>query len=322
MVQQGFESVIEHHPALSHVVPFDRHGISRALKRLNPMPYTRFVRSLREPGYDLVIDAQGLFRTGWFARKTGSGMRVGHADAREKAALGYTHKIQIKQYMHTVDRMLGLIEAIGIEPVRDMRLYTDPAERDAVTSDPMFQERYVVFAPTSRWKSKQWPAGRFAELSKRILAEGLTDRIIIVGGASERKQCTDLLRLAKNRAQMIDLVGSTSIAKLMAIIERAQLVVANDSASLHIAVGLDRPIVALFGPTDLELVGPYQHEHDVLQHIEMGERLDYKDETLGPTMMRRITVHEVLQACALKLAHVQASIAKTSVSTGSADPLG
>lgn len=306
MVQQGFEAVVEHHPDLSNVVPFDRHGISRSLKRLNPMPYKELVRRLREPGYDLVIDAQGLLRTGWFSRTTGSGVRVGHADAREKGSIGYTHKIEMQKYMHTVDRMLGLVEAIGIEPVRDMRLYTDPGERQAVATDARFADRYVVFAPTSRWKSKQWPAGRFAELSKRILAEGLTDRIVVVGGAGERKQCTDLLRLAKNRVKIIDLVGETSIARLMAIIERAQLVVANDSAALHIAVGLDRPIVALYGPTDIGLVGPYMHELDVIQHIEMGERLDHKDETLGPTMMRRITVHEVLEACALKLAHHRA----------------
>ncbi len=80
----------------------------------------------------------------------------------------------------------------------------------------------------------------------------------------------------------------------MAWISRAALVIANDSAALHMAVGFDRPIVALFGPTDVAKVGPYQREGSVLQRLVPGDTMDHKDHDLGQRIMARITTADVL----------------------------
>jgi ADP-heptose:LPS heptosyltransferase len=66
------------------------------------------------------------------------------------------------------------------------------------------------------------------------------------------------MELAAREPRVIDLVGKTTVGQLMALVQGASLVIANDSAALHMAVGFDRPSVGLFGPTRLELVGPYQ----------------------------------------------------------------
>jgi heptosyltransferase-1 len=97
-----------------------------------------------------------------------------------------------------------------------------------------------------------------------------------------------------------DRVGSTSISALMALISRAALVVANDSAAVHMAVGFDRPTVALYGPTDVARVGPYGREADVIQHREPGDTLDHKDDA-NAAMMARIGLEEVLNACRVRL---------------------
>lgn len=62
---------------------------------------------------------------------------------------------------------------------------------------------------------------------------------------------------------------------------RAALVVANDSAALHMAVGFGRPLVALYGPTRAPLVGPYGRETDAIQHVQPEERFDHKDAGRG-----------------------------------------
>jgi ADP-heptose:LPS heptosyltransferase len=100
---------------------------------------------------------------------------------------------------------------------------------------------------------------------------------------------------------VVDLVGVTSVGGLMAAVERAAIVVANDSAALHMAVGFDRPLVALFGPTRIDRVGPYGRAGDVIQKLQPGERLDHKDDRLGRGLMERITLEEVLDAAASRV---------------------
>ncbi len=302
LVQDTFADAVRYHPMLDGVVEFPRKKLGISSKRGNPLPSIAWMNdSLRpNPRYDLVLDAQGLFRSALFSRWTGATRRVGYRNAQELGHLFYTDAFRVNRERHAVDRMLSLVQASGVEPVRDMRLYTDPVERARSDAQPWSQGRYAVLAPTSRWPGKQWPADRFTELARRLLARG-AERVVIVGGPSEQAQIAPLLRWAAHEPRAIDLVGATSISRLMAVIERAALVVANDSAALHMAVGFDRPLVGLFGPTRIGLVGPYRRRRDVIQHTRPADRFDHKVGTLGLAMMRRITISEVLGACTERL---------------------
>ena len=301
LVQDSFVDAVRAHPAMHRAVPFPRRDLGRALRRGRVGELRRWIAQLRDPGYDLVIDAQGLFRSAFFARATGAPRRVGHADARELGWLFYSHREHGSESQHTVDRMLALVRTIGVEPVADMTLHAPPEDRDAVGADPRFTGRFAVVAPTTRWPGKQWPVERFDAVIERLLADGLADRIALVGGPAERPQCTPLLDRAARDPRVLDLVGKTSIGRLMAIIERSGLVLANDSAALHMGVGFDRPLVALYGPTRVDLVGPYRRDADVLQHLRPGDRLDHKSDHAGRPLMERIGVDEVFEACAARL---------------------
>jgi heptosyltransferase-1 len=301
MVQDTFADAVRAHPALSAVVPFRRKELGTALRRGRFGPLRDYLRALREARYDLVIDAQGLFRSAFLARATGAPRRVGHAAARELAWLFYTDRERGSEGRHTVDRMLALVRTIGVDPLAEMTLHAPPEDREAAASDPRLREPYAVVAPTSRWPGKQWPIGRFDAVIERLLGDGAVGRVALVGGPSERDQCAPVLERAANDSRVIDLVGRTSVGRLMAVIERSALVLANDSAALHMAVGFDRPLVALFGPTRVDLVGPYRREADVLQHPEPGDTRDHKSDHAGRPLMERIGVDEVLDACRLRL---------------------
>lgn len=297
VVQDAFVGAVERHPAVRRVIPFPRKRLGEAMRRGRLGEVFAFLRTLREPGYDAVIDAQGLVRSAIFAWATRAPRRVGYANAQEFGWLAYTDKVREPMDRHTVDRMLGLLGPLGVEAVRDMRLFADPqAVSDVVMEYP---EPYAVVAPTSRWAAKRWPADRFAELVKRLLAHGV-QRVVVVGGPGEREQCAPVLDLVGSLGPVSDRVGSTTIAQLMALVSRARLVVANDSAVLHMAVGFDRPLVGLFGPTDVGRVGPYRREADVIQHIEAGDTLDHKLDA-NARLMERITVDEVEAACVQRL---------------------
>lgn len=301
LVQDSFADSIRAHPALTSVVPFDRRSLGRSASRLNLGPTLAFLRSLGRPGYDLVIDAQGLLRSSIFARATGAPRRVGFADARELGWLLLTEKHSVRA-VHTVDRMLGLIESAGIPAVRDMRLHVPPETLEDLAPELRRAAPYVVLAPTSRWPGKQWPAERFAVVASDLTSRGLN--CVVVGSSSEREQIGPVLDLARRNPRVLDRVGGTSIAQLMAWISRAALVIANDSAALHMAVGFDRPIVGLFGPTDVAKVGPYRREGSVIQRLVPGDRMDHKDADVGQRIMARITTSEVLEAARDRLGNI------------------
>lgn len=328
LVQDAFAEAIAHHPDLSNIVSFPRRRFDEWWRPGVALQVAHWLRLLHRARYDMVLDCQGLARSGVFTLATGARRRIGYSQAAEAGWLGANERVGAPKTVHTVDRMLALAEAAiagvpGAEVVRDLRLYAPSAELEMVERDPALQEPYAVLAPTARWPGKRWPAERFARLAEGLLerrhglfavcggkpCDGASApdrrgdqeairRVVLIGAPNERDQCGALLDLASTNDRIIDRIGATSVGGLMALIARASLVIANDSAALHMAVGFERPLVALYGPTRVDLVGPYQREESVIQHVKPGDTLDHKHPTAGLALMERISVEEVLaRAC-------------------------
>ncbi len=298
LVQDTFAEAVAGHPDLSHVVPFPREALSRAAKSLRFGRVRAWTRSLREAKYDLVLDCQGLLRSGWIAWETRAAQRVGFADARELGWLGLTQRVRVAADTHTVERMMALVKALGVEQVMDLRLHVPPAAQARLLADSRLAGRYALLAPTSRWPSKLWPAERFAAIAESLL-DGHVEHVVLTGMRSERGQIGPLLEFAASEPRVIDRVGATSVGELMALIKHAAIVIASDSAALHMAVGFERPLVGLFGPTRVGLVGPYRRERDVIQHVTSGDSFNHKRTTNA--MMLRIGVEEVAAAAVDRL---------------------
>lgn len=307
LAQDSFAPAISAHPDLGAVIPF-RRGAMRGTRLFSPegrAAFAKLRRALRPhdgAAYDLVIDCQGLLRSGFFAWLTGAPARVGYANAEELGWLGCNRRHHVPRDRHAVDRMIALIEAEGVPPVRDLRLYTSASDRAAL-DERLKHSRFVLLAPTSRWEGKRWPADRFAEAARVILAEQAAEFVVIAASESERSQCAPLLELAAREPRVIDLIGRTTVGGLMAAVEHAALVIANDSAALHMAVGFDRPLVALFGPTRVDLVGPYGRERDVIQPVTPPPPgVSHKDAAAGRALMERIPTAQVIAAALERLA--------------------
>jgi lipopolysaccharide heptosyltransferase I len=299
LVQNSFTQAIEHHPAVDRVIPFNRKALGKQIKKGKLKPVREWLGTLRSAEYDLAIDAQGLARSGFFAWCTRASRRVGYKDAQELSWMFLNERVEAPRTMHTVDRMMRLADALDADSSHpDLRLHTDPDDLSQVIME--YPDRYAVIAPTSRWAGKCWPIDRYTELARTLVTNPNLGRVIIAGGPGERLQCAPLLELAENHPKIVDRVGSTSISQLMAIISRAKLVVANDSAALHMAVGFDRPLVALLGPTEPALVGPYKRDADVIRQVHEDDDFDVKKPD-SSQVMERITLDEVIEACGSRL---------------------
>lgn len=313
LVRDTFANAVAHHPALSSVVPFPRARFARpaAWPEL-----ARWLGALRARRYDLVLDAQGLLRSGAFMLASGAPLRVGHADARELAWLAVNRPARAPRSLHTVERMMALAHAAGApaSAPRDMRLFPPPPMPHTPDTTAVGKP-LAVLAPTSVWPGKRWPHERFADLARQILGSRMAQAVAIVGAPSERDQCRPFLNALADEPRALDMVGATGVGALMNLIARAALVVACDSAALHMAVGLGVPAVGLYGPTDTRLVGPYPGATGgpclALQAPEAARAVEcagpglHKRHDLGARLMAMITVEQALDACRRALAQAR-----------------
>ncbi|MHB1156360.1 MAG: glycosyltransferase family 9 protein [Phycisphaerales bacterium] len=305
LVRDAFADAVSHHPDLTGVVSFPRarfRGFGRSWSVTRDT--LGWLRELRGRDYDYVIDLQGLSRSGLFAWVTGAKRRAGFADARELAWLGYNRRHPVSsEIVHTVDRMLALIEAEGISPVRDMRLYVGEQDRQWaeqwLAEHELIGRRFAVLAPTAMWASKRWPVERFDALAERLGEEGIEAGVIV--GSPPEVNLTRPLLAGDRKMRRVDAVGRTSVGQLMALMQRGTLAVCNDSAALHLAVGLGVRRVGLFGPTDPAKVGPYHDDVGVVRADIPDTRVHYRDRN-STGLIERIGVEEVLQAARRVLA--------------------
>lgn len=294
LVQDSFAAAVASHPDLNGVVSFPRAKLGAWYHPSVAPKVKEFLDQLGERRYDLVLDCQGLFRSGVFAMATRAPRRIGFENAGELGWLGLTDRVEAPRDLHAVDRMLLLAQAAGAEPIYDLRLYTSAADRDWAASHPeLADESFLLIAPTTRWPGKQWPGQRFAQLAETLLAAGACRRVVLVGSEGERVQASETLELCARDHRILDFFGKTTVGQLMALIERSAGVVGCDSAAVHMAVGFAKPLAALYGPTSVERVGPYGRSAHVVQRLIPGDTRDHKDAEGGQKIMRRITVDEV-----------------------------
>ncbi len=270
LVAKSFAPVLEGNPGINNLLLFDRKRFSKVGRSFRVMrEFIHYVRDLRARRYELVIDLQGLFRSGFLARASGAAVRIGFSDAREWAPMFYSHKIRAQQCdMHAVDRNFLVAEPLGFaeEPIRFPMGVSD-GDRAAILE--LLQEQslqggqaFIAILPGARWDTKIWPAERYAALIDS-LSENDMAPCVLLGAPDEVDRCTEVASLC--RMKPINIAGRTSIPQLSAAIDLAGVVVCHDSAPLHIAAALGKPLVCIVGPTNPTRTGPYGRPDDVVQ---------------------------------------------------------
>lgn len=233
------------------------------------------VPRLRAASFDLVVDLQGLFRSGAIAWLTGCPARIGFANAREGSPLFYTCKVPVPAPdLHAVDRYLLVAAALGADvgsfyregPHTNFRLRVRLADREEVAGllsrhGVQVSSPWIAMNVSARWPTKRWPPEFFAAAADRIQEEKL-GTVVLIGGPDERAASQAVRGLM--RTVPVDLTGETTPGLLPALLESASVLLTNDSGPMHIAAAVGTPVVAIFGPTSPTRTGPYGKGHRVL----------------------------------------------------------
>lgn len=258
VVHRSYADLLDGHPELNAVLSFDRAGKRRfaALAEL-----IRVMRELRRRACDLVIDLQGLLRTGLLTGFSGAPRRVGLFSAREGSAWAYTDCLhdplgRTLEQMHAVDRYWLVAEALGVGylPKRFV-IPIGQAERTWAESRLGALPRpWIMVHLGTRWETKRWPVAHFAELCQRA-QRSRGGSVVLVGSPGESAFAEEFSR--RFRGPLLNLIGQTTLKQLAAVLERADIMLSNDSGPLHLAAALGRPVVAPFTCTSIARTGPY-----------------------------------------------------------------
>ncbi|MES3022406.1 MAG: lipopolysaccharide heptosyltransferase II [Pseudomonadota bacterium] len=124
----------------------------------------------------------------------------------------------------------------------------------------------VVFAPGAEFgAAKRWPTSHFAALAGAIVEANPQAQVALLGSPKDKEVCDEIVAQARSQA-VFNLAGATRLDEAVALIARADAVVSNDSGLLHIASALNRPVIALYGPTDPDHAPPFS---DIAQSLSL-----------------------------------------------------
>lgn len=236
-------------PHVDEVVLYEPKGKDRSWPRR-----LRTLREIQRRQFDLVL----AMRTSWdshlFAGLSGARYRVGYAEKPFGSML--THRLvggHRRGQFHEVDRNLNLLDVLGVpRKTRKPRLYL--LDKEKQFAEEWLQKRscaegalWGVHAGASTG-DRCYPEDRYAE-ALNLLAEGVSFpvRVLVFGGPGDEERVAVLCRELK---MPYEKATGLTVRELMALMARCRLMLVNDSGPMHIAAGLDVPLVALFGPGD------------------------------------------------------------------------
>ena len=212
---------------------------------------------------------------------------------------------------HEAELYLDTARAIGLKVAEPaLEFYPSEEDRKYIRKRISSRQPTVVVHPGGghnpgmTLSAKRWPPERFATLADRFIEEERA-QTILVGGALD----AGVAKAIKGamRHGLLDLTGRLTWGQLGALLERCDLFIGPDTGAMHLAVAVGAPTVAIFGPSDPRMYGPYGGKSAVLWH-DVGcnpcfARGRWNEACRHFKCIEAVTVEEVWQAASSLLSN-------------------
>ena len=313
LVEEAASSILADHPMIDNLIIVKNRGWLT-----NRGANVRTAKYLRSRRYDMVLDFQGLMKSGiWVALSKGR-RKIGFSNARELSRAFLNDKVGAPDPdEHAVERYLRLARhavgrtAVGARaaaelntegefPMPDLSGATEDMlkllKKHGLGAGSDKPKGFFAVVAHARWPTKLWGDEAFVEFARNAMQRYDLDAVL-TGGVMDRAALDSMRSRIGGRAA--NLAGETNLTELAALFSMADFVVTVDSGPMHIAAAVGTPVIALFGPTSPARTGPFKGPggpgHTVIRKgVECSPC--FKKECAEPVCMTGITVDEVLAA--------------------------
>jgi len=261
-VDPALEPLLRHNPHVDRVWTYAPAGAPLADR-------WRFMQRIRAARFDLVIDLHGTPRTALVAWRSGAANRVGYA-LRGRGRM-YNFRVQRdtdrsgrRRSLYAAQMNLEIVARCGVRgpSLEDTRLVfvaAPGASRQSARRRPADARRQIGVAPAGTWQAKTYPLEAFARAADQLARDA---DVLVLWGPGERGLAERMLDAMHEPAQ---LAPETNLEQLGALLQRLDLLVANDSGVKHLAVACGTPTLTLFGPTRPMAWMPFDGPHVALR---------------------------------------------------------
>jgi heptosyltransferase I len=277
LVEGSVGQLLQHQDFLDDVIQFPRSALERSLRtrRVGTLvgEGMDFLRRLREKKYEVVLDFHGILKSSLLSLCTRNSRRVGFGPvfAKEQSHLAYHERLDYNEKrIHKVERNMLLARHIGTNGgPPEVTLKVPAADEQYIAEfleDHAFKKPLLALNPFSSPGSlyKRWPMERYAALAGRMVRE-VGGSVLVLWGPGEEEEAR---RLGELGGSGVKLACPTTVPQLFALLRRASAYVGGDTGVMHLATFAHTPVLAIFGPTDHLVNGPYGG-HSVVVRVDL-----------------------------------------------------
>lgn len=264
--RMGSEIGVQFHPAIERIVSWDK-----SHRRLGLIRFTNDCRNKDGLAYQAAFAFHNSFNAAAISFLSNARVRVGYKTELRQWLLTQSYALP-KNRMHLMDSRLKLLELFGLtvtpEDYQTYRMHL-PHSVTATTKSRLLADLpnlpTVVLSVAASWPSKTWLPEEMNKLLHKFQPSGVN--VVLIGrDHPDDHKVANSITNSKN--QIKNLVGKTTLTELAGLVGSSDLVITPDNGVMHIASALDRPVVAVFAPTDPRLCGPRSEKSKVVEAEE------------------------------------------------------
>ncbi len=304
----GAAKILAGNPCLDEIIELDMRGWRKSLTNVETQGEIRKAMwRLRNGGFDLSLDFQGLLKSATVARLARIPRRIGFAKEalREPAsAILLTERVAADDRSHVIGKNLQLVAHLGCDVSGELEFpiaLSAAEEGFAEAQAERLGGRFAILNPGGGWPTKLWGTAGFAEIADRLFeAHGI--RSAVTTGPGEEAMAEAIVAASRTGAAI---AVDADLKQFFALARRAQLFLGGDTGPMHLAAAARTPIVAIFGPTAAERNGPFDPRDRIVERHDLDCRTDCYRRSCSHTSCMQIPAAEVWAAIEARLRSAQ-----------------
>ena len=225
---------------IDEVIAYDKRGADAGWKGIK-----RIISMIRKESAASLISLHQSFRTSIIVACSRVRSRAGYTTS--SLSFVYNHRVPYLKHVHEIERQRAFLSLDVFPEFNAIHLNRRRQLLNPTQMQSKIDKQWILIAPGSVWNTKKWPAHHFRTLIA-LLLEHQPYSIGLIGSKADKELCESIIP-ERHAGKVQNFAGTMSLNETIQHIRKAHVLIANDSAPIHLASIVNCPTIALFGPT-------------------------------------------------------------------------